>query len=114
MAAGASIALLALNFEYNTSNVIAVVNPLEKMLTFADTDTTDAAIARARGESCRCSMGIGSVLARYTFVLHPSPRPTMFLPWLIVPCIVYAWSRGERLVAVQALVCCWPRSESTR
>ena len=48
--------------------------------------------------------GIGSVLARYTFVLHPSPRPTMFLPWLIVPCIVYAWSRGERLVAVQALV----------
>ena len=48
--------------------------------------------------------GIGSVLARYTFVLHPSPRPTTFLPWLIVPCIVYAWSRGERLAAIQALM----------
>ena len=44
------------------------------------------------------------MLARYTFVLHPSPRPTTFLPWLIVPCIVYAWSRGQKLVAVQALL----------
>ena len=43
MAAGASIALLALNFEYNTGNVIAVVNPLEKMLSFADADTADTA-----------------------------------------------------------------------
>src|SRR6202043_1480027 len=36
IAAGASLALLLLNLEYNTSNVIAVLNPLEKMLTFAD------------------------------------------------------------------------------
>jgi hypothetical protein len=39
MAAGASIALLALNLEYNASNVIAVFNPLEKMLTLADAST---------------------------------------------------------------------------
>ena len=104
MAAGASIALLALNFEYNTDNVIAVVNPLEKMLAFADADTTDAAIASGPWGILSLLNGIGSVLARYTFVLHPSPRPAMFLPWLIVPCIVYAWSRGERLVAVQALL----------
>ncbi|HEY0852943.1 MAG TPA: hypothetical protein VGD96_23725 [Bradyrhizobium sp.] len=32
--------------------------------------------------------GIGSVLARYTFVLHSSPRPTVFPTWLIVPGIV--------------------------
>ena len=48
--------------------------------------------------------GFASVLARYTFVLHSSPRPTVFLTWLIVPGIVYAWRRGERLAAVQALV----------
>jgi hypothetical protein len=41
VAAGASIALLALDLEYNTGNAIAVFNPLEKMLTFADADTTD-------------------------------------------------------------------------
>ena len=43
IAAGASIALLVLDLEYNTSNVIAVFNPLEKMLTFADAGTADAA-----------------------------------------------------------------------
>ena len=104
LAAGASIALLALHFEYNTSNVIAVINPLEKMLAFADTSTTDAAITSGPWGVLSLLNGIGSVLARYTFVLHPSPRPTTFLPWLIVPCIAYAWSRGERLAALQALM----------
>ena len=74
MAAGASIALLALNFEYNTSNVIAVVNPLEKMLAFADASTADAANASGPLGILSLLNGIGSVLARYTFVLHPSPR----------------------------------------
>ena len=48
--------------------------------------------------------GVASVLARYTFVLHSSPRPTVFLTWLIVPGIVYAWRRGERHAAIQALL----------
>jgi hypothetical protein len=47
--------------------------------------------------------GFGSVLARYTFVLHSSPRPTVFLTWLIIPGVVYAWRRGESQVALQAL-----------
>ena len=48
--------------------------------------------------------GVASVLARYSFVLHSSPRPTVFLTWLIVPGIVVAWRRGERQAAIQALV----------
>ena len=48
-------------------------------------------------------MASASVLARYTFVLHSSPRPTVFLTWLIVPGIIVAWRRGERLAAIQAL-----------
>ena len=47
--------------------------------------------------------GVASVFARYTFVLHSSPRPTVFLTWLIIPGIVYAWRRGERLAAIQGL-----------
>jgi hypothetical protein len=105
IAAGASIALLALDLQYNASNVIAVVNPLEKMLTFADANTTDI----ANGSSLSAILlllldGLASVVARYSFVLHSSPRPTVFLIWLIVPGIVVAWRRGERLVAIQALV----------
>jgi hypothetical protein len=104
IAAGASIALLALDLEYNSSNVIAVFNPLEKMLTFADADTSDAANAsNLSGIFLLLLEGIASVLARYSFVLHSSPRPTVFLTWLIVPGIVYAWRRGERLAAIRAL-----------
>jgi hypothetical protein len=104
MAAGASIALLALDLEYNTSNVIAVFNPLEKMLTFADANTTDVANGSSLlGILLLLLDGVGSVLARYSFVLHSSPRPTVFLTWLIVPGIILAWRRGERHAAIQAL-----------
>jgi hypothetical protein len=85
--------------------VIAVFNPLEKMLAFADADT--AAAVRGSGPSGILWLlldGIASVLARYTFVLHPSPRPTVFLIWLIVPGIISAWLRGERQTAIQVLV----------
>jgi hypothetical protein len=103
VALGAAAALLLLNVDYNTGNVIAVVNPLEKMLTFADASTSSA----ASGSSPLAVLlllfdGLASVLARYIFVLHSSPRPTVFLTWLILPGIVYAWRRGERLVALQA------------
>ena len=105
IAAGASLALLALNLEYNTSNVIAVFNPLEKMLTFADTSTVSAANGSSlSGVLWLLLDGIESVLARYTFVLHSSPRPTVFLTWLIAPGIVYAWARGEKQTAIQALM----------
>jgi hypothetical protein len=105
VAAGALIALLALNIAYNPSNVIAVVNPLEKMLTFADANTTDVANASNLAGIMRLLLdGAASVVARYTFVLHSSPRPTVFLTWLIVPGIVHAWRRGERQAAIQAFV----------
>jgi hypothetical protein len=105
MAAGALVALLALKLEFNTSDVIAVFNPLEKMLTFADASTADLANgASLKGIVLPLFEGVASVLARYTFVLHSSPRPTVFLIWLIVPGIVIAWRRGERQAAIQALV----------
>lgn len=102
--AGAAVALLALNVEYNTSNVIAVVHPLEKMLTFADAATTDAAQGSALATLALLLDSFASVLARYSFVLYSSARPTVFLIWLIVPGIVVAWRRGERLTAIQALL----------
>ncbi len=105
VAAGASVALLALNIEYNTSNVIAVFNPLEKMLTFADANTAAAASGSSLSSMLWLLLdGVASVLARYTFVLHSSPRPTVFLTWLIVPGIILAWSRGEKQTAIQALL----------
>ena len=100
--AGASIALLALNIEYNASNVTAVINPLEKMLAFAD--VSGAAAGSALSILMLWLQGIATVLARYSFVLSSSSRPTVFLVWLIVPGIVWAWRRGERQAAIQALM----------
>ncbi len=105
VAAGALIALLALKIEFNANDVIAVVNPLEKMLSFTDAGTADLANGVSlSGVLAPLLEGIASVLARYSFVLHSSPRPTVFLVWLIVPGIVVAWRRGERQAAIQALV----------
>jgi hypothetical protein len=103
VAAGAAVALFVLDVDYNASNVIAVVNPLEKMLTFADANTSSAAGgANPFAVVWLLLDGLLSVLARDTFVLHSSPRPTVFLTWLIVPGVVVAWRRGERLAALQA------------
>ena len=102
---GASVALLVLNLDYNSNNVIAVFNPLEKMLRFVDAGTAAAANKSGLADIFWLLLdGIASVAARYSFVLHSSPRPTVFLTWLIVPGIVYAWNRGERQAAIQALL----------
>jgi hypothetical protein len=104
IAAAALIALLALNLEYNAGNVIAVFNPLEKMLTFADANTADVASgSHLLGILSLLLDGVASVLARYSFVLYSSSRPTVFLTWLIVPGIILAWRRGEKQAAIQAL-----------
>lgn len=103
--AGALVALLALRFEFNAGNVIAVFNPLEKMLSFTDASTADLANGvTLSGLLAPLLEGVASVLARYTFVLHSSPRPTVFLIWLIVPGIALAWRRGMPQTAIQALV----------
>jgi hypothetical protein len=105
IAAGASVALLALNLDYNSSNIIAVFNPLEKMLKFVDAGTAAAANQSSLAYIFRLLLdGIASVAARYSFVLHTSPRPTVFLTWLIVPGIIYALMRGERQAAIQAFL----------
>jgi hypothetical protein len=105
LVAGGAAALLLLNVDFNVSDVIAVFNPLEKMLTFADTSTSQV----ANGSSFAAVLwllleGLGSVVARYTFVLHSSPRPTVFLTWLIFPGIVYAWRQGKKQLALQSLL----------
>ena len=103
IATGASLALLALDNDYNAANVVAVFNPLEKMLTFANEASASAARNSNLWDIVKILLdGFMSVLARYSFVLHSSPRPTVFLTWLILPGIVVAWRRGERQVVIQA------------
>ena len=101
--AGAALALLALNLQYNVLNVVTVINPIEKMLLFADRPAASAVESGGIFAAVGVFLsGVMSVLQRYTFFLFTSPRPTVFLTWLILPGIVYAWLRGERQAAIQA------------
>jgi hypothetical protein len=89
--------------EFNASNVVVVINPLEEMITFADSSATSAVSSGNLLEAFGLLFsGVIGVLRRYTFVLFSSPRPTVFLTWLIFPGIVYAWRLGERQAAAQA------------
>jgi hypothetical protein len=103
VAAGASFGLLALYLQFDPQNIVAVINPIEKMLVFADAPATTATEGGKILPAILLLLeGVKSVLQRYTFVLFTSPRPTVFLTWLVIPGIVYAWIRGERQVAIQA------------
>ena len=101
VAAGAALGLCVLWIGHHPSNAAAVMNPLERMLSWAIPYKGEAAIDQL-GSSFVGDVGLA--LARYTYVLAPSSRPTVFLVWLIVPAIVYAWRRGEKQLALQALV----------
>jgi hypothetical protein len=100
VAAGAGAGLIALDLQYNIGDVVAVLNPVEKMLTFAT-------LSAAETSSWRSALDIfahnfESVLQRYSFFLYTSARPTVFLIWLIWPGIFHAWLTGKKQVALQA------------
>ncbi len=105
IAAGASLGLLALYIAFDPQNVVAVINPIEKMLVFADAPATSATEGGKIWAAIALLFdGVKSVLQRYSFVLFTSPRPTVFLTWLVFPGIVYAWIKGERQTAIQAAI----------
>ncbi|UTD29400.1 hypothetical protein [Bradyrhizobium sp. WD16] len=102
MLTGASLALLTLLFNYNINDIVVVLNPLEKMLSYVDASGASATSGGPAATIWLILDGIRLVLMRLTFVLYSSPRPTVFLTWLILPGIIYGWRRGERQAALQA------------
>ncbi|MEY9987477.1 hypothetical protein ABH995_006814 [Bradyrhizobium yuanmingense] len=99
VAAGASLSLLALHIQYAPEDPVIVLNPLEKMMVYVD--LPDAA-GSPLGAFGLLLSGLIGVLRRYTFILYSSPRPAVFLTWLVIPGIVYAWRYGEKQVTYQA------------
>ena len=100
-AAGASLGLTALYLSYDVNDVVVVLNPLEKMIAYVDAPEAAGSLAGAIG---LLLSGLIGVVRRYTFVLQSSARPAVFLTWLIIPGIIMAWRRGERQVALQAML----------
>lgn len=98
VALGAFVSLLALKLVWHPANAAAVINPIERMMSYAIPYDTDANLQKL-GSSLLADIGL--VLARLSYVFHTSFRPAVFLMWLVIPGVIYAWIKGERALALQ-------------
>jgi hypothetical protein len=104
VAGGFALGLLSLDIRYHPQDVIEVMNPLEQMTVWASaSDPGLATGGGVLGGSLLLSLiaGAADVLARLTFVLHSSARPTIFVEWFVIARTIFALKRGERRLALQ-------------
>ncbi|MBI3704900.1 MAG: hypothetical protein HY244_13900 [Rhizobiales bacterium] len=102
---GAALGLLVLYVQHNPHDVAVVMNPLEQMYVFAVGSTPELAQGNGllSGQHIQLVLSyIVDLAARRTFVLHSSPRPTIFLEWFVIAATIFAWRRGERKLVLQA------------
>src|ERR1035437_6984482 len=106
--AGCMIGLLAPYIRYHPNNVVVIFHPLEQMFFWAS--VSDPQLSTGSLLSVQhieyLFEAIAGVIARRTFVLASSPRPTIFLEWFVIAATVIAIRRREwRLVfQVAALI----------
>ena len=101
---GVALGLLSLRVRYDLQNVIAVANPLEHMLAAAA--SSDQELAGGQPDVTGAlvvslAKGLLASLAKHSFVLQTSHRPTLLLEWLAIVGAIVAWRRGERLLPLQ-------------
>jgi hypothetical protein len=88
-------------------NAVAVMNPVETMFFYAagsHPELLDGGSVTGVAAGKLLFDGIVLVLARLTFVLSSSPRPTIFLEWVVIAASIYAWRRSDRRTVLQVAV----------
>jgi hypothetical protein len=98
--AGCMIGLLALYARYQPNDVLIVFHPFEQMLQFAQSSDPGLAGEVAQ-QIASFSQWILGVIARRTFVLESSPRPTIFLEWFVIAATVIAIRRRQWPLVLQ-------------
>jgi hypothetical protein len=96
--AGCMIGLLALYARFHPDNVLVVFHPLETMLSWAAASDPRLTAGHSLFDPARIQFllqAIAGVIARRTFVLHSSPRPTIFLEWFVIAATVIAVRRRQ-------------------
>jgi hypothetical protein len=100
---GTMLGLLALYARYDANDVLVVFHPIEQMLQFAQ-----GSDPRLAGGSLLSTQHIEyflqavyGVIARRTFILESSPRPTIFLEWFVIAATVIAIRRREWRLVLQ-------------
>jgi hypothetical protein len=104
--AGCMIGLLALYARFHPDNVVAVFHPLETMFAWGAASDPRLVSGHSLFSPARIQFlvqAIAGVIARRTFFLESSPRPTIFLEWFVIAATVIAVRRRQwRLVACVA------------
>jgi len=96
--AGCTIGLLTLYAHFHPDNVIVVFHPLETMLAWAAASDPRLTTGHSVFDPARLQFllqAIAGVIARRTFVLYSSPRPTIFLEWFVIAAAIIAVRRRQ-------------------
>lgn len=102
--AGCMVGLLALYIHYHPNDVAVVFHPLEQLLTWAAGSGPQLASGSSLITAERLKFlaeAIAGVIARRTFVLASSPRPTIFLEWFVIAATIIAIRRREWRLVIQ-------------
>ena len=102
--AGTAIALLALDIRYHPNDVMVVFHPLEQMYAFGASTAPQLASGALSDKLMYVVDSLGGLIARRTFVLQSSPRPTIFLEWFVIAATIYALRRRQWRTVVQVAV----------
>jgi hypothetical protein len=98
--AGCMIGLLALYARYHPNDVLIAFHPFEQMLQFAQ--GSDLRLSGGAAQQFASSLQwILGVIARRTFILESSPRPTIFLEWFVIAATVIVIRRSEWPLVLQ-------------
>ncbi len=103
---GCLIGLLALYIRYHPNDVAIVFHPLEQMFTLAIGSEPQLATGSLLNPKRLEFLfeAIAGVVARRTFVLASSPRPTIFLEWFVIAATIVAVRRREWRLVLQVAV----------
>lgn len=100
--AGVSLGLLPLYFYRATSSIAKVINPLDALYFFVAPADSQCGPGGCGVPFAMLVDSIKGLFIHHTFFLQTSPRPEIFLEWVIIAGIVIAFRRREYKVALQA------------
>jgi len=105
--AGISLGLLPLYFYRATSSIAKVISPLDALYYFVAPADSQCGPGGCGLPLAMLFDSIKGLLIHHTFFLQTSPRPEIFLEWVIIAGIAIAFRRREYKVALQAsfLIC---------
>ena len=105
--AGISLGLLPLYFYRATSSIAKVISPLDALYYFVAPADSQCGPGGCGLPFAMLFDSIKGLLVHHTFFLQTSPRPEIFLEWVIIAGIAIAFRRREYKVALQAsfLIC---------